>query len=101
MHSRFPGDPQDENLNGGLHTTTTCSNIEIDMCITIDMSGSVEALPGGSYNCAWYSQQYGSTMDAVKDYCPNYGQEVSFIYQIMEAFSSELASGHAPPSCCR
>lgn len=67
-----------------------CNYDPMDVCVMIDGSGSVESSTrgGNSYQC----QTTAGNLSAVVSKCPNYGSEVQFIANFMEAFDGHLGS---------
>ena len=71
-----------------VSSVTTCKDAKVDMCIAVDMSGSVEYQAGGTYyGCK--NNNHGTYAQAVAN-CPNWGQEVKFVYDLMNAFKEDL-----------
>jgi len=76
-----------ENYEGFLQQPPKPKPCNLDLCIMIDGSGSVEFKShGGSQT---QCQAAGGSYNAVLDKCINYGQEVKFIHDMMQMFEND------------
>jgi len=77
----------DENYEGFLQQPPKPKPCNLDLCIMIDGSGSVEfkSRGGSQTQC----QATGGSYNAVLDKCINYGQEVKFIHDMMQTFEND------------